>query len=114
MNDFLLNLPVHPNILCGAAAAFLTALIDTQIKEVGLRNYVLIVLAATLTTAAIIETWFLDSRLWLSCLLGFGVGYVADTVVLNLNATVPEFVSGSLKDVLDWMRRWLARILNKS
>lgn len=104
---------LHPNIVCACASALLTCIIDTNVKDVGWRNYLLIVLGAVLTAAAVVEAWFLDSSIWASGLIGFGIGYVADMVIVNLNATMPEWIAGSLRDVLDWLRRWLGRILNK-
>lgn len=109
MNDFL----AHQNVLGGMACAMLAVLIGTHPAQVGWRNYALIVLASLLTTAAVIDYWFLHKGFFISCLIGFAIGYLADDVIVNLNATVPDFVKNSLADVFDWLRRWLARILNK-
>lgn len=113
MNDVVWPFAVHQNVAGAVVCALFAVITGTRPLDVGWRNYALIVAAAFLTAAAVIDYWFLHHGFFICCLIGFAIGYLADDVVLNLNATVPDFVKNSLADVFDWLRRWLGRILNK-
>lgn len=113
MNELLEKIIANQNVVGGMACALFAVIVGTRPQKVGWRDYALIVAAAIIATAAVIDYWFLNRGFFIACAIGFTIGYLADDVVLNLNATVPEFVSGSLKDILDWLREWLRRLLNK-
>lgn len=112
MNDVLPYVLPHKNLIGAVVCALFSVLLNTRFSQVGWRDYVLIVVSALIATA-VVDYWFLQRGFFFACAIGFVIGYLADDVILNLNATVPSFVSGSLNDILDWLRQWLRRLLNK-
>ena len=109
----MMDLWAYHNIIGGAACAAFAVATGTRLNRVGWRNYSLIMAAAILTAAALVD-WEIGRRgFFASCLVGFAVGYLADDVVLNLNATLPEFIRGITRDILNWVRDWIFRRRNK-
>ena len=113
MNELLQKILEHPNLYGGIACALTAVILGTRPHSVGWRDYGLIVIAALLTTASVIDYWFIRPGLFVCCLIGFAIGYLADDVVTTLNATMPRFIRQAVRDILDWLRDWLARMLNK-
>lgn len=104
---------INANVLGGVIFALWAVLIGTKITVTGLRDYIFIITIAVLGTAAVIEQWFLDNSFITSCLIGFSIGFLADDVYMNLKATVPEFVKDILDDVLQAVKDWIRKILNR-
>ena len=111
MNEHILN--IHLNIWGAVAFALLAVVIGTRVRDVGVRNYLFILISASLGSASVVEQWFFQSSFLTCCLIGFGFGYLADDVLMNLNATLPEFIKTAVNDFLDWLREWLRRVTNR-
>lgn len=103
-ND-ILNL----NTIVGMAAAAIAVLLGVSIKEVGYRVYILVLISAVLSTAAVIETWMGNSTVMKSATVGWVIGYIADDVLLTINALLPDFV----KDLVDTITNGIKRKLGK-
>lgn len=103
-ND-ILNL----NTIVGMTAAVFAVLLGVSIREVGYRVYVLVLITAVLSTAAVIETWMTDSTVMKSATVGWVIGYIADDVLLTINALLPDFI----KDLVDTVTNGVRRKLNK-
>lgn len=103
-ND-ILNL----NTIVGMVAAVFAVLLGVSIREVGYRVYVLVLITAVLSTAAVIETWMKDSTVMKSATVGWVIGYIADDVLLTINALLPDFI----KDLVDTITTGIRRKLNK-
>ena len=103
MLEWILRL--HENVLAGAIGAAVRVLLGTRLASVGLRDYLLIFISAVLAAASVADLWMRGSSIALSAGL-------ADDVVMNLNATLPDFIKDTVRDVLDWLREWLRRLLN--
>lgn len=78
-------------------AAVIAILLGVSIKEVGYRVYVLMLITAMLSSAAIIETWMSNSTVMKSATVGWVIGYITDDVLLTINALLPDFI----KDLVD-------------
>ena len=81
------------------AFALLAVIIGTRHAEVGWRDYLLIIIGACLAAGAVAENWLQNAAFVLSCLIGFCIGYLADDVLMALNAALPDFVREILRDV---------------
>lgn len=110
MLEWILRL--HENVLAGAIGAAVGVLLGTRLASVGLRDYLLIFISAVLAGASVADLWMRGSSIALSAGLGLFIGILADDVVMNLNATLPDFIKDTVRDVLDWLREWLRRLLN--
>lgn len=113
MNDLLNLVLQRPNISGAIACALIAVILGTRPHSVGWRDYFLIVFAACITTASVIDYWFMQRGFFVSCAVGFAIGYIADDVITTLNATMPQFIRDAANDILDWLRKWLAKVLNK-
>ena len=113
MNELLQKMLAQPNLYGGIACALIAVVLGTRPLSVGWRDYGLIVAAAILTTASVIDYWFIRHGFFVCCLIGFAIGYLADDVITTLNATMPRFIRQAVRDILDWLRDWLTRMLNK-
>ena len=91
-ND-ILNL----NTIVGMAAAAIAVLLGVSI------------IRAVLSTAAVIETWMGNSTVMKSATVGWVIGYIADDVLLTINALLPDFV----KDLVDTITNGIKRKLGK-
>lgn len=103
-ND-ILNL----NTIVGMVAAVVAVLLGVSIREVGYRVYILVLITAILSTAAVIETWLEGSGVMKSATVGWVIGYISDDVLLTINALLPDFI----KDLLDTVTNGIRRKLNK-
>lgn len=90
-------------------AAAIAVLLGVSIKEVGYRVYILVLITAVLSTAAVIETWMGDSTVMKSATVGWVIGYIADDVLLTINALLPDFI----KDLVDTVTNGVKRKLRK-
>lgn len=97
------------NTIVGMATAAIAVLLGVSIKEVGYRVYVLVLISAVLCTAAVIETWMENSTIMKSATVGWVIGYIADDVLLTINALLPDFV----KDLVDTVTNGIKRKLGK-
>lgn len=97
------------NTIVGMATAAIAVLLGVSIKEVGYRVYVLVLISAVLSTAAVIETWMENSTIMKSATVGWVIGYIADDVLLTINALLPDFV----KDLVDTVTNGIKRKLSK-
>ena len=97
------------NTIVGMATAAIAVLLGVSIKEVGYRVYVLVLISAVLSTAAVIETWMENSTIMKSATVGWLIGYIADDVLLTINALLPDFV----KDLVDTVTNGIKRKLGK-
>lgn len=97
------------NTIVGMATATIAVLLGVSIKEVGYRVYVLVLISAALCTAAVIETWMENSTIMKSATVGWVIGYIADDVLLTINALLPDFV----KDLVDTVTNGIKRKLGK-
>lgn len=88
---------VNANSLVGMIAAATAVFVGVNIREIGVRVYVLVLITAILATAAIIETWFSNSTVMKSATVGWIIGYITDDVLLTINSLLPNFI----KDLLD-------------
>lgn len=108
-----LQILTNINILGGVGFALFAVLLGTKLKDIGLRDYILVLTFALLGTAGIIERWFLSSSFITSCLVGFAIGFIADDVYLNLRATLPEVIKTLLIDLLQTMKDKLLYFIGK-
>lgn len=97
------------NTIVGMATAAIAVLLGVSIKEVGYRVYILVLISAVLSTAAVIETWMGNSTVMKSATVGWVIGYIADDVLLTINALLPDFV----KDLVDTITNGIKRKLGK-
>ena len=110
-HDFL-NV-ISANMWGGLLSTLFAVLVGTNFKAVGLRNYILILAMSLLATGVLIELFLVDATLFRCCLLGFGVGLVADNVFMTLDATLPNFVESAIKDTLAAIKDKLNAFLGK-
>ena len=103
-ND-ILNL----NTIVGMIAAAIAVLIGVSIKELGYRVYVLVLITAVLSAAAVIETWLRGSTVMKSATVGWVIGYITDDVLLTINALLPDFI----KDLVDTVTTGIRRKIGK-
>lgn len=103
-ND-ILNL----NTMVGMAAAISAVILGVSIREVGYRIYVLVLITAVLSSAAVIETWMSGSTVMKSATVGWVIGYIADDVLLTINALLPDFI----KDLFDTIANGIKKKLGK-
>lgn len=103
-ND-ILNL----NTIVGMVAAVVAVLLGVSIKEVGYRIYILVLITAVLSAAAVIETWMSNSTVMKSATVGWVIGYIADDVLLTINALLPDFI----KDLIDTVTNGIKHKLGK-
>lgn len=99
-ND-ILNL----NTIVGMMAAVIAVLLGVSIKEVGYRIYVLVLITAALSSAAVIETWMGNSTVMKSATVGWVIGYIADDVLLTINVLLPDFIKDLFDTVTDGIKR---------
>lgn len=97
------------NKIVGMGAAVIAILLGVSIKEIGYRVYILVLISAVLSTAAVIETWMENSTIMKSATVGWVIGYIADDVLLTINALLPDFV----KDLVDTVTNGIKRKLSK-
>lgn len=97
------------NTIVGMVSAILAVLLGVSIREVGHRVYVLVLVTAALSTAAVIETWLAHSTVMKSATVGWIIGYITDDVLLTINALLPDFI----KDLVDTVANGIRRKLNK-
>nr|DAR38895.1 MAG TPA: hypothetical protein [Caudoviricetes sp.] len=97
------------NTIVGMAAAAIAVLLGASIKEIGYRVYILVLISAVLSTAAVIETWMENSTIMKSATVGWVIGYISDDVLLTINALLPDFV----KDLVDTVTNGIKRKLSK-
>ena len=107
------GLPIPANMAGGLLCALLAVLLGTRISVVGWRSYALIVMLSLLLTGAAVEMFLTQSALLVCCLTGFGLGLASDNLILTLEATLPEFVEGTIKDVLSGIRDKIRKLLGK-
>lgn len=88
---------VNAKSLVGMIAAATAVFVGVNIREIGIRAYVLVLITAVLATAAVIETWFSNSTVMKSATVGWIIGYITDDVLLTINSLLPNFI----KDLLD-------------
>lgn len=100
---------LNANLLGGIGFALLAVLVGTKVTETGIRDYILILTIAVLSSASVIEHWFMDSSFITSCLTGFSIGFLADDVYLNIKATIPEFVKDIINDVFTGIKERIKR-----
>lgn len=100
--DLILNLPTNTAI--GLACALFSMLLNTDPKRVGLRNYIFIFVLNLFVTGLVIDL-FLQGSLWWWCgITGLLIGWAIDELYLNLETTLPELMSGTIKDVAHGIR----------
>lgn len=100
--DLILNLPTNTAI--GLVCAMFSMLLKTELKCVGLRNYIFIFVLNLFVTGLVIEL-FLQGSLWWWCgLAGLMIGWVIEDLYLNLETMLPELISGTIKDVAHGIR----------
>ena len=97
------------NTIVSMVAAIFAVLLGVSIREVGYRVYILVLITAVLSAAAVIETWMVDSTVMKSATVGWVIGYIADDVLLTINALLPDFI----KDMVDTITNGIRRKLNK-
>lgn len=92
-------------------AAVFAVLLGVSIRDVGYRVYVLVLITAVLSTAAVIETWMTDSTVMKSATVGWVIGYIADDVLLTINALLPNFIKDLVNTITNGIRcklnKWL-------
>ncbi len=103
MNQNLFEL-VNLNTLVGMLAAAIAVFVGVNIKHIGVRMFVLVLMTAVLSAAAVIETWFIGSSLMKSAAVGWFIGYITDDVLLTFNALMPDFVKDALNRVLNGIK----------
>lgn len=86
-------------LIWGVAVAFFTFIVDTPLRQIGCRNFILTGVVTVLATAFIIECWFIESTTTTKCLIGFSVGFLADDVFTNIKVATPEFIKGVVVDI---------------
>ena len=101
------------NIVCGVLGATLAILIGTSIRDVGLRNYLFILISAVLITASMIEHFFLHLSLLKSGALGWIIGWIADDVIMSMNVLLPEFMRHTVNDFFQSARKIIQKFLRK-
>ena len=102
---------IHTNFAAGVGFAFFAVLVGTRWSEVGFRDYIIIMVLALLSTAFAIERWFSDGTVVTCSFIGFGIGYLADDVYININTTLPEFTKKIIGDAADGAHNWIRKIL---
>ena len=102
---------INLNFAGGVGFAFFAVLVGTRWSEVGLRDYAIIMVLALLSTAFVIERWFSDGTVITCSLVGFAIGYLADDVYININATLPEFTKKIIGDAADGAHNWIRKVL---
>lgn len=103
---------INPNIICSVGFSILAAVVGTQPTVIGIRDYIFILIGAALSTAWLIEHWFLDKSILTCCLIGYYVGFLAKDVYLNLKATIPDFIKDILVDILTWIKDRIRKFFN--
>lgn len=103
--DILLLIPIHTNILAAMLASALAVIMGVNIRELGLRVYVLILITAILIAAAVVETWFLNSTVYKAAAIGWGIGYITDDVLLTINALMPNFIRDLVDKVFNGIKK---------
>lgn len=96
---------VETGLIWGIAVAFFTFIVDTPLRAVGCRNFILIGVVSVLSTAYIIECWFIKSSAITKCLIGFGIGFLADDVFTNIKVATPQIIKTLVSDVLNAIRK---------
>lgn len=97
------------NTIAGMIAAAIAVLIGVSIKELGYRVYVLVLITAVLSAAAVIETWLRGSTVMKSATVGWVIGYITDDVLLTINTLLPDFI----KDLVDTVTTGIRRKIGK-
>lgn len=97
------------NTIVGMATAAIAVLLGVSIKGVGYRVYILVLISAVLSTAAVIETWMGNSTVVKSATVGWVIGYIADDVLLTINALLPDFVKDLVDTVINGIKRKLSK-----
>lgn len=105
----MLNGILNLNTIAGMITAAIAVLLGVSMKEVGYRVYVLVLITAVLSTAAVIETWMEHSTVMKSITVGWVIGYISDDVLLTINALLPDFI----KDLVDTVANGVKRKLRK-
>lgn len=105
---------IHINIVAGTASAVFAVLVGTSVSQVGLRNYIMILTAAVLCSFAVVEYLFVpDGKLSLSCLTGFCIGWVADDVLMTLNAAIPPLIRDIANDAAEGIKGIVRNIFKR-
>lgn len=102
---------IHTNLAAGVGFAFFAVLVGTRWSEIGLRDYIIIMVLALLSTAFAIERWFSDGTVVTCSFIGFGIGYLADDVYININATLPDVIKGIIGDGTEWLHNKVRQVL---
>ena len=101
--DLVIHFPL--NMLVGLGCALFSMLLNVNPKQVGLRNYIFIFVLNLFLTGSIIEL-FLKNTVWWWCgIAGLIIGWAIDELFLNLETALPEFLSGTIKDILNGVRK---------
>ena len=109
MIDFL-----QLNTIAGMVTSAVAVIVGTKFKEISIRMFVVFLITAMLISASVIETWFFDSTIVKSATIGWVIGYVADDVMLTINAMLPEFVHSTLRMIADGVRNKIDKWFNSN
>ena len=108
MNDFF---AAHTNMVAGVGTALFAVLVGTRWSEIGFRDYLIIVVLALLATAFAVERWMNNATSVTCALTGFAVGYLADDVYININATLPDFIKQVVGEGMQWLHNKIRTML---
>lgn len=90
---------INLNAVVGMISAATAVFVGVKIREIGLRVYILVLITAVLSAAAVIETWFSDSTVMKSATIGWVIGYITDDVLLSVNSMLPNFIRDLLNSI---------------
>lgn len=101
------------NVVVGVALSFISVLASKHERSVTVKEYILIIVLAAFLTGFVVENWLSNRSVFVAGLAGLCVGLVADDLLLNIQAVMPNFIKTTVEDLFAYLRHIVGKIVGR-